>query len=79
MYSMEPSTIAGIDVVDLNRRVALIEKQRAAEAEAIRLTEAATKQDIQELNSRFNALIKAVWTVAGILATIGGSILANHL
>lgn len=67
-------TLPGID-----KRVTEIERARAVEAEARRLNEAATKQDIEELNGRFNALIKAVWTVAGILATIGGSILANHL
>lgn len=67
-------TLGGVD-----NRVAQIERERAAEAERQRLSDSATKEDIENLNSRFNALIKAVWTVAGILATIGGTILANHL
>lgn len=76
---MEPThayehTLPGVD-----ERVTAIERARLVEAETKRLTEAATKQDIDELNARFSALIKAIWTVAGILATIGGSILANHL
>lgn len=67
-------TLPGVD-----NRVARIERERAAEAERQRLTESATKEDIENLNGRFNALIKAVWAVAGLLTTIGGSILANHL
>jgi hypothetical protein len=67
-------TLPGVD-----QRVSTIEKERAAEAERARLSEAATKEDIEQLNDRFNALIKAVWGVAGLLATVGGTILANHL
>jgi len=67
-------TLQGVD-----RRVAQIERERAVEAERRRLSENATKEDIDHLENRFNALIKATWTIAGILATIGGSILANHL
>lgn len=67
-------TLTGVD-----NRVARIERERAGEAERQRLSETATKEDIENINNRFNALIKAVWTVAGILATIGGTILANHL
>lgn len=67
-------TLPGID-----RRVSTIERERKAEQVAREMSEAATKEDIGRLESRFNALIKAVWTVAGILATIGGSILANHI
>lgn len=63
----------------VDSRVAQIERERAAEAERERLNEAATKEDIAALNARFSALIKAVWAVAGLLATVGGSILANHL
>lgn len=76
---MEPSNTYDHTLSGVDERVGAIERERAVEAERMRLTEAATKEDIKQLNGRFNALIKAIWTVAGILATLGGTILVNHL
>lgn len=69
-----PETLASLD-----GRVKAIELARAAEAEATRLNEAATKGDIKELNDRFNGLIKAIWSVASILAVFGLGLLSQHL
>lgn len=76
---MEPSTNYDHTLPGVDERVSIIERNLAVEAESRRLKETATKEDIERLEGRFNALIKAVWAVAGILATVGGSILANHL
>lgn len=64
---------------DVNNRVTIIENERLVEAVERKNSDTATKQDIKELSDRFDGLIKAIWTVAGMLATAGLAILANHL